>query len=80
MSTITITLADDLFDRLNEAATDRGVSAQELLESSIPPLLELIQHAGRHDRRVAGPGRPELDEAVEYVLAKNAELHRRLAR
>lgn len=80
-NTITLTLPDEQMDRLRAEAEVRGISADELLQITVLPLVgEAIQAMGRVDRAAGAPRRPGLDEAVEYVLEKNGELHRRLAR
>jgi predicted DNA-binding protein len=65
MSTITIALPEERLVRLNEMARQLGVMPEELVRVSIEELLT----------------RPEADfeQAVDYVLTKNAELYRRLA-
>lgn len=65
MSTITIALPEEHLVRLNEMARQLGVVPEDLVRVSIEELLT----------------RPEADfeQAVNYVLRKNAELYRRLA-
>jgi hypothetical protein len=65
MSTITIALPEEHLVKLNEMARQLGVVPEDLVRVSIEELL----------------ARPEADfeQAVEYVLTKNAELYRRLA-
>jgi len=65
MSTITIPLADDLLAQLRERAAHQGVTPEELAARGVEEWLE----------------RPAaFRKAADYVLAKNAELYRRLAR
>jgi hypothetical protein len=65
MSTITVALPEEHLAKLNEMARQLGVVPEELVRVSIEELLT----------------RPEADfeQAVDYVLTKNAELYRRLA-
>jgi hypothetical protein len=65
MSTITVDLPEEHLVKLEEMARQLGVVPEELVRVSIEELL----------------ARPEADfeQAVAYVLTKNAELYRRLA-
>ena len=65
MTSLTVSISDDCFPKLKEVAVKLGVTPEELAVASIEDLL----------------ARPEdsFEEAVEYVLKKNAELYRRLA-
>jgi hypothetical protein len=65
VSSITVALPEDRLVKLNEMARQLGIVPEELVRVSIEELLS----------------RPEADfeQAVDYVLAKNAELYRRLA-
>ncbi|MBC7261190.1 MAG: DNA-binding protein [Chloroflexi bacterium] len=65
MSTITISLSDERFQKLQEIAMRFQVAPEELVRISVEDLL----------------GRPEEEfrRALNYVLQKNAELYRRLA-
>ena len=65
MSTITIALPEERLIKLNEIANRLGIVPEELVRVSIEELLT----------------RPEegFEQAVSYVLTKNAELYRRLA-
>ena len=64
MTNLTVSISDDRFAKLKEVAVKLGVTPEELAVASIEDLL----------------ARPEdsFEEAVEYVLKKNAELYRRL--
>ena len=64
MTSLTVSISDDCFPKLKEVAVKLGVTPEELAVASIEDLL----------------ARPEdsFEEAVEYVLKKNAELYRRL--
>ena len=64
MTSLTITLPDDRMLKLQEVATRLRVTPEELARLSIEELLV----------------RPEetFQQAVNYVLGKNAELYRRL--
>ncbi len=65
MTTITVAIPDDRLTRLREIAARLRVTPEDLVRVSIEELLS----------------RPEetFQEAVDYVLKKNAELYRRLA-
>jgi predicted transcriptional regulator len=65
MTTITITLPDDRLRQLQEIAARFQVAPEELLRVSLEELLT----------------RPDetFQQAVRHVLAKNADLYRRLA-
>jgi antitoxin FitA len=65
MSTITITLPEDLLVKLKEMAARLGVIPEELARVSLEELLSRPEDA--------------LQRAITYVLTKNAELYRRLA-
>jgi antitoxin FitA len=65
MNTVTISLSDELSRKLDDAAQRAGVSPEELASAQLEEWL-------------AQPDR-EFQEAARYVLAKNAELYRRLA-
>lgn len=65
MSTLTITLSEDRFAKLQEIADRFNIKAEELARVSIEELLT----------------RPEetFQRAADYILQKNAELYQRLA-
>lgn len=65
MASITIDIADDRLKKLHQLAHDRGMSPEALLKLSVDTLLDA--------------SKPELTQAANYVLQKNAELYRRLA-
>jgi hypothetical protein len=65
MSTVTFQIEDDKVQRLTEAARERGVEVDELLRQLADDFLA----------RKAG-----FESAAKYVLEKNAELYRRLAK
>lgn len=65
MQTITITLADNELHRLKATAAELGLAVEDVIQKSIEEYL---------DRR------RRVDEAASYVLTKNEELYRRLAR
>lgn len=65
MQTITVTLSDDRFLKLKEAATNLKVLPEDLVRVSIAELLTRPEDA--------------FQRAVNYVLQKNAELYQRLA-
>lgn len=66
MTTLTISLPDEPMSRLKELAIEAGVDPEELLQSSI----------------VEWFAKPKDDfaQVAAYVLKKNAELYRRLAK
>ena len=65
MMTITISIPDDRLQQLKEKASRFRVTPEELVRVSIAELLTRPEEAFRR--------------ALEYVLGKNVELHRRLA-
>ena len=65
MDTITIALPDDRWLELKERAARYRVSPEELVRVSVEELISRPDEA--------------MQDAVEYVLRKNAELYRRLA-
>jgi predicted DNA-binding protein len=66
MTTLTIALPDEPMQRLRELATEAGVAPEELLQANIERWLTRPQE--------------DFTQAAAYVLKKNAELYRRLAR
>ena len=66
MTTLMIDLPDEPMQRLRELATEAGVAPEELVRANIEQWLT----------------RPREDfaQAAAYVLKKNAELYRRLAK
>jgi hypothetical protein len=65
MDTITITLPDDRLLKLKERASHFSISPEELVQVSIEELLTRPDEA--------------FQDAVDYILKKNAELYQRLA-
>jgi antitoxin FitA len=65
MTQITIELAEERLQVLQQRADDLGITLEELVQLSIDDLLTRPQD--------------EFQQAVDYVLKKNAELYRRLA-
>lgn len=65
MSTLTFQVPDEQAERLNAAARDKGLEVEELLRQLADDFL------ARNEAFEAAAG---------YVLKKNAELYRRLAR
>ena len=65
MTTITIVLPNERLLKLNERAVQYHVSPEELVRISIEELLSRTDES--------------FQEAVQYVIKKNAELYRRLA-
>ena len=65
MTNLTVTLPDTQLSELKEAAKKLGVSVEDLIRVSIDELLSKPD--------------TEFEDAVSYVLQKNAELYRRLA-
>jgi hypothetical protein len=66
MTAVTVAFDEARLQRLHQAADRLGLSVEELVRLSVDEYLERRQEAVR--------------EAAEYVLTKNAELYRRLAR
>lgn len=64
MTSLTITLPDDRMLKLQEVATRLRVTPEELARLSIEELLASPEET--------------FQQAVDYVLKKNAELYRRL--
>jgi predicted transcriptional regulator len=65
MASITITLPEDRLAKLREVAARLNVTPEDLARVSIEELLTRPDGA--------------FEQAAEYVLQKNSELHRRLA-
>ncbi len=65
MERITVALTDDRFLKLKEMAAQLKISPEDLVRLSIEELLAQPDEA--------------FQRAADYVLAKNAELYRRLA-
>ena len=65
MATLTIRIPDDHLSKLQQTAQRVGVPPEELVRASLEEFL------ARPD--------DELQRALDYVLAKNAELYQRLA-
>ena len=66
MQSLSLTLDDQQFNRLDERARELGLSIEELLRRSIDNLLSLKQQVS-------------FAEVAKRVVAKNEELYRRLA-
>ncbi len=65
MTNLMIPVSDDTFLKLQEIAANFRITPEELVTVSINDLLEQPEN--------------EFQRIVKYVLAKNAELYRRLA-
>ena len=65
MATLTVTLPEEKWKQLKEKAEYYGVAPEELLRASLEELLSRPDEA--------------FQQAMAYVLTKNAELYRRLA-
>lgn len=65
MASITIELSDSQFQKLQDLATVHGIALEVLLKASLEDWLN--------------SQKSEFIDAANYVLAKNAELYRRLA-
>lgn len=65
MTTITITLSEVDAERLQQLATELKVSPEALVRATLNDALSRPE--------------PSFRQAMEYVLAKNEELYRRLA-
>jgi len=65
MSTVTFQVEDEKAGQLAEAARQRGVAVEELLRQITDDFLARKE---------------SFESAAKYVLAKNAELYRRLAK
>jgi hypothetical protein len=64
VKTLELQVPEEIASRIEKAASDRGVSVAELLQASV-------------EEKLARDG--EFKEAAAAVLAKNAELYKRLA-
>jgi antitoxin FitA len=65
MSTVIFQIEDKKAEMLNEAARERGISVEELLQQIAEDFLSRKQG---------------FEAAAKYVLRKNAELYQRLAK
>lgn len=65
MKTFTINLPDETAEQLEALAQRLGVSAEDLLRSSVEEQMKSLDD--------------DFEQAAEHVLTKNAELYRRLA-
>lgn len=65
MTSITIDLPDQQFEKIQKLAQELGISVEELLRFSIE---DWLNHP-----------KSEFVQAADYVLHKNAELYQRLA-
>jgi antitoxin FitA len=65
VASITIDLSDSQFQKLQDLATVHGIALEVLLKASLEDWLN--------------SQKSEFVDAANYVLAKNAELYRRLA-
>lgn len=65
MASLTITLKEDQLGRLRKIADELGVSMEDVVQST------LDEYLTRRER---------FHQAADYVLDKNAELYRRLAK
>jgi hypothetical protein len=65
MPELTIAIEDEKLHRLQQTAAGLGVSVEEIVQ------LTINEYLARHEK---------FAEAANYVLQKNAELYRRLAR
>lgn len=66
MASITVTIPDEQLEKLQQLALENQVSPEDLLRANIEDWL-----AASND---------DFTQAASYVLNKNAELYRRLAR
>lgn len=65
MKSLTITVSDERLEQLREAAARLGISPEDLARAGVEDLLARPDEA--------------LQQAVDYVVRKNADLYRRLA-
>lgn len=65
MKTIAIAIPDDRWQKLEETATRLGISLEELVLIGVEDLLNRQEES--------------FQDAMEYVLKKNAQLYQRLA-
>ena len=65
MKTIAIAIPDDRWQKLQETATRLGISLEELVLIGVEDLLNRQEES--------------FQDAMEYVLKKNAQLYQRLA-
>jgi predicted transcriptional regulator len=66
MAIITVSLSDERAAKLKELAKQSGLTPEELLQASVEEWL--------------GKQKLDFDQAAAYVLEKNAELYKRLAK
>jgi predicted transcriptional regulator len=66
MAIITVSLSDERVAKLKELAQQSGLTPEELLQASVEEWL--------------GKQKLDFDQAAAYVLEKNAELYKRLAK
>ena len=64
MKTLELLVSEDVASRIEQAASDRGLSVEELVRTSVEE--KLARDA-------------EFERVTEAALAKNAELYKRLA-
>ncbi|HEY0076062.1 MAG TPA: hypothetical protein VGB77_18320 [Abditibacteriaceae bacterium] len=71
MTTITITLEDELAARLRERAENLGVAPEELAHDTLQERFNQPNEPGELGE--------DFERVVTHILEKNAELYRRLA-
>ncbi|MEZ4686584.1 MAG: DNA-binding protein [Bacteroidia bacterium] len=71
MTTISIQLSEKTLASLRAIAASEGTSIEKVVETTLEKAVS--------NEVIVEPGRHEFEEAMRYVLDKNAELYKRLA-
>ena len=65
MTSLTISLPDEIITQLNELAQKHNISTEELIRASVQELVSTPEE--------------QFEFSLDYLLEKNAELYKRLA-
>ena len=65
MTSLTISLPDEIIAQLNELAQKHNISTEELIRASVQELVSTPEE--------------QFESSLDYLLEKNAELYKRLA-